>query len=566
MKHEWRPFAVTALVIGIPFSLFLTWTEAGLRPDLESRAAAQLSRSARLIAEEAGDTRLTDSLADRLGAAAGLRVTFIGPDGSVLGDSEVSAERIPQLDNHGSRPEIVGAMADSIGYGGRPSRSVALPLFYVAVRHRDAFVRVAVPARDLLEPLTHARQVAALTAVVALVLLLFIQRVLALSSRQGLQELREAIRTLGTDRATIQTHVRSGFVRDLMRDLQETAGSLAEQKVLAEQRIADLMQMLDAVEAGLASCDREGRVVRANRAFREWAGRSDPEGHGIGSLFRHPEPRTVVEAALEGRPLAVEAVLGTRTTEVRSIPLPGGALLVLSDISVTRRLEEVRRDFVANVSHEMKTPLTVIRGFAEPLADGGLSAEQTEEFSLRILANIERMQHLVDDLLDLARIESGAWSPEPSAVDIADVARRVWTLMEPVASAKGVGLDVEVDTDSMVRADPDSLRQILTNLLDNGVRYAHPNSSLRLAVSGPGKAGRLHIEISDRGPGIPSEHLPRVFERFYRSDAGRSRDAGGTGLGLAIVKNLVAAHGCDSGIESELGQGTTVWFDLPAAT
>ncbi len=561
----WRPFALTVAVIGIPFALFLIWTETGLRPDLESRAATQLARTIEAMASDVTADGWDDALADRLGEAAGLRVTFIGPDGQVLGDSEMAAERLSQLDNHGARPEVLAARAEGRGYATRSSRSVALPLFYVAVQRGDVTLRVAAPQVEILEPLTRARQIAAFTAGLALLFLWFVQRAVRRADARVAGALRQAIRGLSEPERSIEVPSATGILGGLAGDVTDVTHSLAEQRAVNEERYSQLVQMLDAVDDGIALCDSSGRVVRTNRAFMEWTGTNSPEGQPVGTLFRHPGPRNAVAAAIEGRQVVADVVLGTRTSEVRCVPLGDGAILVLHDLTRTRQLEGVRRDFVANVSHELKTPLTSIRGFAEPLAGGELSAPQAAEFSQRIVANVERMQLLVDDLLDLTRIESGVWEPEPAAVDIVQAANSVWAQLEPVARAKEVGLEIDVEGSSEVMADPDSLRQILANLFDNAVRYAPEGTVIDLGVTGPDPGGLLRIEVRDRGPGIESKHLLRVFERFYRADPGRARSEGGTGLGLSIVNHLVTAHGCDVGIDSELGAGTTVWFNMQAA-
>jgi len=268
-----------------------------------------------------------------------------------------------------------------------------------------------------------------------------------------------------------------------------------------------------------------------------------------------------VEQALAGSPGKHETTIGRHTVLVSARPEPRGALVVLRDLTRTRQLEGVRRDFVANVSHELKTPLTSVRGFGEAIADDDKVPAGSKVFADRIVANARRMQTLVDDLLDLSRIESGAWSPEPVPLDLAAVTRDVWSSFDDRPAEAGVALELAVPAGLEVQADPDALRQVLRNLLDNALRYSPPGASVK--VSAVEEENRLRIVVQDEGPGIPSAHLERVFERFYRIDAARSREAGGTGLGLSIVKHMVAAHGGAVGIESEVGQGTRVWLTFP---
>jgi two-component system phosphate regulon sensor histidine kinase PhoR len=243
-------------------------------------------------------------------------------------------------------------------------------------------------------------------------------------------------------------------------------------------------------------------------------------------------------------------------------PLPsGGAVLVIHDLTELRRLEAVRRDFVANVSHELKTPLTSISGYAETLLADTPDPETTRRFLSTILDNARRMQRLVDDLLDLARIEAGRWQPEPEPVDVQETAREMWSELAERAAARGVQFEVDIAPGAgTVVVDADALRQVLTNLLDNSLRYTARGGRIvcrsRLEDSG------VAISVADNGSGIAHEHIPRIFERFYRADHSRSREEGGTGLGLAIVKHLVEAHGGRVYAESERGVGTTVtcWF------
>nr|MBA3344219.1 PAS domain-containing sensor histidine kinase [Gemmatimonadales bacterium] len=250
-------------------------------------------------------------------------------------------------------------------------------------------------------------------------------------------------------------------------------------------------------------------------------------------------------------------------------PLPaGGAVLVIHDLTETRRLETVRRDFVANVSHELKTPLTSISGYAETLLGDTPDAETTRRFLSTILSNARRMQRLVDDLLDLSRIEAGRWQPTRVPVEVAAAARESSAALADRAEAQGIQLGIEIGVDAeTVCADPEALRQVLTNLFDNSLR--HTPAGGRIVCASRREGDGVAISVRDNGAGITREHLPRIFERFYRADLSRSREEGGTGLGLAIVKHLVEAHGGRAYAESERGRGTTVscWFpDMPAHT
>jgi signal transduction histidine kinase len=316
---------------------------------------------------------------------------------------------------------------------------------------------------------------------------------------------------------------------------------------------------------GVVACDARGEVVALNPAARELFALADPATvPPVRELFRHRAAREAVEAALAGGTAGpLEVVLDRRTVLLSGRALAGGgAVFVVHDVTALKRLESVRSDFVANVSHELKTPLTVLRGYAETLLKDDPQAEVRRDFLDKLLSHSRRMQALIDDLLDLSRIESGAWRPEPGDVALEPLLEEVWATLAARAEAGGVTFHAAVAPEAAsVRADPEALRQVLLNVLDNAVRYTERGG--RVEVRAAREAGALVLEIADTGIGIAGEHLPRIFERFYRADPARSRELGGTGLGLAIVKHLVEAHGGRVSATSTLGRGTTIRIQLP---
>ena len=355
----------------------------------------------------------------------------------------------------------------------------------------------------------------------------------------------------------------SDSVSSLGRAIGRMADQVRDRVAVSERASSDLRVLFDGLEDGLAFIDGDGLVSLCNPAFERWAGRQVSPGVRIGTLFRTPRIAEGVRVAQRGEHDTAEVELGERTVLMSARPHRSGALIVLRDLTVMRRLEGVRRDFVANVSHELKTPLTSVVGFAEALAEGGLAPDHGRDFAQRILANATRMRHLVEDLLDLSLLESGSWSPQPEAVSIGAVASEAWETLSPKVRSAGIQLSVS-GTREPAHVDPDAIRQILRNLLDNAARYSEDDPAIAVRVRSGGRFQR--VEVTDRGPGIASVHVERVFERFYRIDPARSRARGGTGLGLAIVKHFVEAHGGEVGIESALGRGTTIWFTLPVAT
>ena len=352
-------------------------------------------------------------------------------------------------------------------------------------------------------------------------------------------------------------------------DLATAVHRLAEQldtrlsALAAEQSV--LSSLVEALNEGVIAISPNQMVVRINNISRRLLAIDRPLPFAVDYLPREPTLRDAISRAMRGQVTEPEEILiGGTTVSLTARPLVnGGAVVALFDMTPLRRLEAVRRDFVANVSHELRTPLTIVGGFAETLQDRGISPDQRANFAKTILTNTQRMQRIVDELLDLSRIESGHWQPHPENVRLADVATDIFTRITPSASAKGIALRLDIDPKAAtVNADRIALEQILFNLSENAVRYTSGGS---ISISSRPRNNGVVVAVTDTGAGIEPEHLPRIFERFYRADAARSREAGGTGLGLAIVKHLVEAHGGVVEADSTIGKGTEVRFFLPAS-
>jgi two-component system phosphate regulon sensor histidine kinase PhoR len=259
----------------------------------------------------------------------------------------------------------------------------------------------------------------------------------------------------------------------------------------------------------------------------------------------------------------IYSVVPGRTFGMTGAPLPdGGAVCVLRDSTEIVRVERTRRDFIANVSHELRTPLTSLLGYTETLLDEPLES-RTREFLEIIRRNAQRMSRLTDDLLTLARVESGEDRLEQAAVPARDLLRDAQISFNEVARVKGLTIEIAGSPQSLVFADRDAVHQVFANLIDNALKYA--SGTMKIEIGAVERDTDVEFFVRDFGSGIPSEHLARLFERFYRVDKARSREAGGTGLGLAIVKHIVLNHGGQIGVSSDLGHGATFWFRLPLA-
>lgn len=341
----------------------------------------------------------------------------------------------------------------------------------------------------------------------------------------------------------------------------------------------DLKQLLNAVSEGLLQIDGGCRILHANPAALRLLGLPDRViGQSLFSLVRHVDLRQIILSAAAGEIVfGAEVTVDDRRLLLSATPIPVDneststtAVIAIADLTQLRQLEGVRRDFVANVSHELKTPLTSINGYSETLlADDNLAPETRRQFLDAIHRNSVRLQRIVDDLLDLSRIESGAWAPDLQQVSVSEVIQEVWLGCEDIARKRQVSLVLPTDP-IFVIADPHGLRQVFSNLFDNALRYTPPGGTIEVTAAESGlRSGKSEpltgLAVRDSGIGIPRDALGRIFERFYRVDPARSRAEGGTGLGLSIVKHMVDSMDGEVTAESELGRGTTVTVWLPAA-
>lgn len=415
-----------------------------------------------------------------------------------------------------------------------------------------------------------ARQAVVLSGglAVAAVLLLGLGGARLLSG--GMRRLRRAAIGLSRDGRTMPSF-RIVELAAVAKTLERVFGEAGHRRARVERQRDEAVLLLDSVGEGILQLDPDGRVVRVNRAAVELLGLpAEVRGQPITTFVRHVGLRDVLRRVARGEEVGSREVrVEDRRLLVaaRRLEYPGGrkgVVAVLMDLTELRRLEGVRRDFVANASHELKTPLTSIRGYAETLLDEGLDPELRRRFLGRLRHNSERLHRIVDDLLDLSRLESGGWRPELEPVDIERAAESAWESFEERAEQKGVEFRVEPGWPRPVPADRVAIQQIFSNLFDNALRHTPADGRITVLATAAVDADAIAVEVRDTGSGIPGDALGRIFERFYRIDPARSRSEGGTGLGLAIVKHLVEHMGGRVGATSELGKGTTIRFVLPA--
>ncbi len=558
-------------------------------PELRERAMAQardgVLAEARLMARVVAEPMARgiegpglDAIVDAAARDIRARATIVARDGRVLADSSASGADLAAIENHGSRPEVLEALQRGVGTAVRTSATVNRALLYAAVPidhdgRRLGVARVAFSLEGV-EAEARALQRAILAAAaLAFVIAAALSALLSAPLVGPLREIMQKAREFAAGHLDARIAVdRRDELGELARILNLSSERLRERLEENARDRARTDAILSAMEDGVLAVDARGVVVVANRALQAGLGLESPTGRHYLEVIRQPEVGAVIEHVLrsgERRQEEVEIQRLRRAYALSGVSFPGpagqapGAVLTFHDVTERRRVDRIRRDFVANASHELRTPLTSIRGFVEALEDGALQDEQNAgRFLGKIRTHADRMATLVEDLLELSRLESGQQAPVLDEVPCAEVADDVVASFAALAARKPVSLVHEDRGALPVVTDADRLRRILEALVDNAIKYT-PGDGHVIVRTRPGEAGAAVVEVEDDGPGIPAEHLPRIFERFYRVDKARSRELGGTGLGLSIVKHLAEGMGGTVSVASEPGRGSRFSVTLP---
>jgi two-component system phosphate regulon sensor histidine kinase PhoR len=554
----------------------LSRVEGDFRENIEADLASQaqmVENLVRPLADEGAPSATFDQLAKQLGAQTETRITIIGPDGTVLGDSQANPAT---MDNHLNRPEVQVAIRTGQGESERSSTTLGIEFTYVATRITvndtlAGIVRVARPTASVnasLSDITRSILIAVLaTAAAAAILSLAIGTTIM----RPLGRLTGAARSIASGNLSERVRPRpSGEVGELADAFNHMAESLQELVAAASQERGRLVAALNSSVDAVLAVDAEGHIAFANLAAERLFARSQEDL--VAKPFAWAMPNEEVIEAL--RVSREDGRRETRLVEranrqylrVITTPIIGGgewaALAVLHDLTDVRRVEKVRRDFVANVSHELRTPLASIKSVIETLEGGALEdSAVARDFLSRADAEVDRLVQMVEELLELSRIESGelplAQEPVEMAAVVADAVER----LRPQAEKQGLSLTLDAAPDlPPVIGDAERLERVVVDLIHNAVKFTPAGGSVHVWA---GLAdGRVTVRVSDTGVGIAPEDLPRIFERFYKG--GRGRGGGGTGLGLAVVKHVVEAHGGTVSVESEPGRGSTFSFSIPA--
>ena len=583
-KLVWRIYFVFLAATLLALAAVAWYAAHAFREFHQTQTAEVLLARARIIAQgleqdPAADPARMDAVCKELGRLTATRISVILPDGRVVGDSE---EKPEGMENHRRRQEVAAALDGRDGQAVRYSNTLRKHLMYVAIPAQRAGRTLAVVRTSL--PLADARL--ALTAVyrqiiagLLVIVVLFAAIALGLSHRitRPLSEMRAIAARMAQGELDARVAGEGDDeIGELARALNQMAAALRRRLETIERQRSEQEAVFDSMAEGVLALDGGENIIQINRAAAHLLECSPAQARArnLQEVARNSQLQEFVAATLDApAPMEAEIVLhggqdvflllrgaGLRDQAGRKI----GAVVVLNDISRLKRLETMRRDFVANVSHELKTPITAIKGCVETLADTPLAAAAESRPFLEMLdRHANRMQAIVEDLLSLSRIEFDAERQNIplETANIAGMLRRAVDSLAAQAAAKGIAIELDCPAGLAAPINAPLLEEAVGNLINNAVKFS--NAGTQIAVRAESAGGMVAIHVADQGPGIEARHLPRIFERFYRVDQARSRALGGSGLGLAIVKHIAIAHRGSASVASTPGAGSIFTIAIP---
>jgi len=522
-----------------------------------------------------------DDLANRIGQSLGVRATIINPEGIVIGDSEVGKEALPKLENHITRAEVQDAIQKGFGQSNRFSTSIRKNMLYMAAPLGKSkiigILRLAIPLSDIELVESKMFKTISVAIIFAIFATLIASFFVSIMISRPLYEMSAIAKRLAmgdfSRKAIVHANDETG---DLAKALNDMADEInAKVKNISSEK-AKLETILSSMFEGIMLTNERGEILLLNPSIRKlFFIDSSPEGRKPLEVIRNNAIQEIVDRVLHENREVITQEVSISIPEQKTIMINGvpvvkdnvieGAVFVFHDITELKRLEEIRKDFVANVSHELRTPISSIKGYAETLLDGKVDNEDTvKEFLSIIYQDSNRLANLIDDLLDLSKIESGKMKLEFEPLEILPIVNRCVNVLGKSAKDKSLSVKLDIPTNLLkILGDHKRLSQVFLNLLDNAIKYTPEGGSI--TVNATSKEKIVQVDISDTGIGISEKDLPRIFERFYRVDKARSRELGGTGLGLSIVKHIIQAHNGQVWVQSTLGQGSTFSFTIPIA-
>jgi two-component system phosphate regulon sensor histidine kinase PhoR len=584
LKLHWKLTAIFCSAIIGGLLLGYVYLTAHLKTFLDQDLQNNLKREIYLVrdlVERQGDSGQFQPLVRKISKEIGVRVTVVAVNGHVYADSDLTDEELKVIDNHGGRVEIKDALRTGFGLSKRYSYTLEKDLLYLAVpfgeKGVEGVVRLAMPLSAVALFEAGSQKIVFLALLLAFLFSLGFTYFIAMLISRPLEEMAAVARAMAKGDFSRKPSVRSrDEVGDLARAITHMSDQIREKIDDVEQEKAKLDAVIMHMSEGIMVVDEKGVVRLMNPSLRKMFLIDIPvHARRAVEIIRNSQLSDMLTGLLTAKERMISQELLVTFPEERMLKVNGvvirtsykieGAVLVFHDITELRRLEKVRQDFVANVSHELRTPVASIKGYAETLLAGAMEDRAAlKEFLGIIHENSDRLVNLINDLLDLSRIESGRMKISPAPVDALPVVQRCFNILEKAVQDKNLSLSVDFPSDlPNILADEVRFSQVVLNLLDNAVKYTPEGGSVII------KAGlrdrMVCFDIIDTGIGIPEQDLPRIFERFYRVDKARSRDQGGTGLGLSIVKHIILAHGGEVWASSRLGRGTTFSFTLPQA-
>ena len=582
-KISWKLFFTYIIIIIICITFTGILAIISLRNFYINHLSSNLKSNATLVANILGDDLSTNNLSQiklktkDLGKELETRITIIDINGIVLGDSE----KDPALmENHRNRPEIKEALQGNNGKSIRYSSTLEIDMLYIAIpiiknNQTLGVARLSLPLTDVNKSIGNLRKIIILATAIALVIASVISLIISLTVTKPLREMTKVSQKISKGDFSNKLKFRSqDEIGQLALSLNQMSEDLENKiKVISKDR-NEMEVVLSSVIEGIAAIDREGKIMLYNYAFEKII--NFPRNKALGKfhweIIRNNQLNELLKETLqEGQTLTREITLflpSEKIFKASSAPLGEkdniwGAVVLLNDITKIKRLERMRVEFVANVSHELRTPLTSIRGFVETLKEGAIDDPKKAQHFLKIIEEqSNRLNNLIEDLLHLSKIESQEILMNFQSVNLKELIDQVILEFKEKIEDRKHHIKVNIYPHlSRLKVDPEQIKTVMRNLLDNAIKYTPDKGEI--SISALEREKDIYIEIADNGMGISAEHLPRIFERFYRVNKDRSRKLGGIGLGLAMVKHIIQAHQGTIGVESKPGRGSKFFFTLP---